>query len=435
MLFNGHSYFGVGKSDSITFSSENKFSIPKIIAQSNPIIINGNSDFRNQALLNGWTGSGDINNPIIISNQTIETNNNFSIFISNTNLYFIIENCVLTEHGIPEQLSTPAFPYYTPSAGILLNEVLNGELIGNVIQNNYGIGIWIKNSNYINLLYNIVQSNGDKGIFLFNSSNNYLFNNSAISNTNANILINSNSNNNILINNLAQNSINGNGIVVMQSNNNLLFHNEAINNNGWGVQVYHYDFDPQNNNVSFNNFINNNQYLNYTHQGWCDGSTNTYSHNYWSDLTGPDANHDGIVDISYNMSGLGPTDDEPEVQPFNLHFYTLQVPLEASYITKYITYSSSTNTQLSDIQLNWIIIGIVFFAVLSILVTFGIKKKSLKEVKYTNIENNNRNLEHKLSNNSKNFSKVLQICPKCHFKIEDSTDIFCQNCGSMLKRS
>ena len=76
-------------------------SINSLMSSSNPISINGNADFANQASINSWPGSGIASDPYIIENVEITTSLSSinAISIQNTNVYFLIRNSILQATG------------------------------------------------------------------------------------------------------------------------------------------------------------------------------------------------------------------------------------------------------------------------------------------------------------------------------------------------
>ena len=91
-----------------------------------PISINGNGDFTSR---NGVTGgSGTEEDPYIISNWKIRPIKRTGISISNTDAYFIVENC----HIFGNRLNNPM--------GIWLLNVTNGKILNSACQkNSFGI--------------------------------------------------------------------------------------------------------------------------------------------------------------------------------------------------------------------------------------------------------------------------------------------------------
>jgi len=118
----------------------------------NPIHINGNEDFASQAATNGWPGNGTQENPYIIEGYEINANGGtYCIWIENTNVWFVIRNCILWNATSP--MSEP------DGAGIYLKNVQNGTIDNNTCTNNY------------------------YGIYMYSSSNNEVANNNCSGNS------------------------------------------------------------------------------------------------------------------------------------------------------------------------------------------------------------------------------------------------------------
>ena len=105
-----------------------------------PIAIDGDANFSDTALLEGWPGDGSPENPFIIDGLDIDLGGSAGqcISINNTRVSFSIRNCNLT--GTGRELG----------AGISLENVTNGELLNNTCTSNRW-GIRLGNSDFNNL--------------------------------------------------------------------------------------------------------------------------------------------------------------------------------------------------------------------------------------------------------------------------------------------
>ncbi len=126
-----------------------------------PITITSNADFASQ----GWPGNGTESNPYVIEGLNITTSGN-CISISDTTVYFVIRNCLLTGgrnwHGVS------------------LDNVINGRIEGCTISGkSSGVGIFHSSNN--TLVNNTISDNWH-GVFIYCSSNNTLVNNEFVSN-------------------------------------------------------------------------------------------------------------------------------------------------------------------------------------------------------------------------------------------------------------
>lgn len=109
---------------------------------------------------NDWcSGLGTIETPYLIENVSInalslDEKKKIKINIVNSSVYFIIKNCSITNSN---------------NAGISLNNVTNGLIIGNNCSNNYR-GIFLRDCHNNSLQENYLFDNNDYGIFLQDSN-------------------------------------------------------------------------------------------------------------------------------------------------------------------------------------------------------------------------------------------------------------------------
>ncbi|KKN43994.1 hypothetical protein LCGC14_0697550 [marine sediment metagenome] len=289
---------------------------------------NGSVIIIDDTSLNNWEwaekrfwceGSGTINDPYVISGLIIDAQDaGTCIEIRNSIKYFSIErNAFINSSG-----------GYT-EAGIKLNNVTNGQIIGNDVSDINYIGIYLLNSNF-----NLIEGNNasyitDLGIWLVNSDNNSI-NKNIVNNSPQNAIeIDDDSD----LNNITSNTVNGNqkGIVIYgNSDYNYIFNNTVKFNtiaDGVGINI----LDTCMNNTIFNNLLVNNSkgiqiqlttsngnmvyyntFINNTLSASDDGINKWYSGttgNYWDDYNGEDLNDDGIGDTPYNITGLGGSND------------------------------------------------------------------------------------------------------------------------------
>lgn len=176
----------------------------------------------------------------------------------------------------------------------------NTIIENNMTLNNWGIDIQSSSNNGVNK--NSVRYN-NVGISLLGCSNNSLTANQVASNNNDGILIDTSSSNRLDQNIIETNG--DNGVLLLNSSDNNIRVNRIANNNHTGISL---DFSS-NNDVYRNDFVNN------TRQAFNDlFSVNIWDHgypsggNYWSDCNktdsfkGPNQNetgNDGIVDTPY----------------------------------------------------------------------------------------------------------------------------------------
>jgi len=149
-------------------------------------------------------------NPHIIENVTIDAGGSLDgILIENSNEYFIIRNCTVYNAG-------------EDYAGILLQNVTNGQILNSNSSNNPLTGIMIFDCNNITISNNTLMSNAMQGIYLNNSFYNVISGNNLTNHEDAISLMNSNENN------VTKNNINyttNNGISISYSYNNTFMEN------------------------------------------------------------------------------------------------------------------------------------------------------------------------------------------------------------------
>ncbi|MFX1263406.1 MAG: NosD domain-containing protein [Promethearchaeota archaeon] len=186
------------------------------------IAIDGDANFSDTALLEGWPGDGSPENPYIIDSLEIDLGGEFGdcISIKNTRVCFIISNCNLTG-GYYDYMDW----WWSPGAGINLWNVAGGELVKNTCNgNNAGIAFQSSDSN--TLANNTCNSNTKIGINLWLSGDNTLLDNTCNSNDIGIFIHNSDSN--AVANNICNN--NGIGINLEDSYSNTVANNILLGN-------------------------------------------------------------------------------------------------------------------------------------------------------------------------------------------------------------
>ncbi len=121
-----------------------------------PISIYGDTDFANQAMVNGWLGNGSKSNPYIIKDLIIDGGGkNNGISISNTKVYFKLSNNTITN----------------TSRGIFLYFSGNSTVNGNFVNKTRDYGVFLYFSGNSTVSGNTVSNSNTKGIFLYSSHN------------------------------------------------------------------------------------------------------------------------------------------------------------------------------------------------------------------------------------------------------------------------
>ena len=227
------------------------------------IAIDGDANFSDTALLEGWPGDGSPENPFIIDGLDIVVDGGHLISISNTRVSFTISNCNLTGACVNTM-------YGTDGTGIYLNNVTNGELVNNICNSNWH-GIRLKYSDYNTVENNTCLFNLN-AIGLAFSSYNTVANNTCTSidhgiglggGSDYNIVANNTCNSNRVIaihlgfvgyNTVANNTCkyNGIGIHLSGSADNILENNICCNNSV-GISLGESDHNTVVNNTCINN--------------------------------------------------------------------------------------------------------------------------------------------------------------------------------------
>lgn len=123
----------------------------------NPIVISGDADFALKAASEKWSGLGTTADPYIIANYDINSSSLSGIRISNTKVHFTISD--ITAHS-----SSHGY------VGIRLCNVANGRIENSVMTGNQ-YGIYIVDSNHIEISDCAVSSSSSNGIYLKSCKN------------------------------------------------------------------------------------------------------------------------------------------------------------------------------------------------------------------------------------------------------------------------
>ncbi len=307
------------------------------------IRINNNTDFANQAASENWSGDGSQGNPYIISGYDIDAHGaGAAIYVGNTTVYFIIENCQVYN---TTQVSVP---YYSGD-GIILYNAANG-VIRNCISSDNGVdGIMIDSSCNIRventtshhndggsglrltysrniILYNVSCTNNFwSGIEFYHSDYNTLHNSSVKYTVYSNgIHLDSSKYNHLENNTIYHNPMSG--IYLDSSNNNIITYNNISDNGKYGI----YSDSSSGNRIYGNSFYYNqgsgNSYSSSHIQAYSLNSSDLWNNskigNYWHDWANNndtnDQNNDGIVDWAYKIDGSAGAKD----------YYPLKNPIQ-----------------------------------------------------------------------------------------------------------
>jgi len=256
-----------------------------------------------------WPGNNNT-----LSNNTCSSNDDCGIYLSSSSNTLSNNTCSNNWNGI----------YLWSSS--------NNTISNNSCSSNDAYGIYLHSSRDDTISTNTCSSNSWHGIKLYSSSNNTISNNSCSSNYAYGIQLDLSSSNTLSNNNCSNNDY---GIFLDLSSSSVISWNKLCNNYHSGVDVYSGSY----NRIWINTFIGNNlggiqANDDGTNNHWnTSGSPHGYG-NYWSDLTTPDVNFDGIVDWSYNLTGATEAKD----------FYPLTAPPGSPDILPPNTTSSPSGT-------------------------------------------------------------------------------------------
>lgn len=218
-IFISSNFFVIRKTISLNLETDStkKYLEDSDYQEINPFVIIGNDEWEQLANSVPWcNGSGTIEDPYIINNVFINgRNQNNCVTISDTSVYFIIQNCFFNNSK----------DYYT-FAGIYLENVENSKVLNNILLFHHN-GIKLLSS-YNNLIKDNLLEFCYSGIHLSASSYNTISNNKAKFNEFRGISVLHDSNFNLIY----ENNINHSGfdgITVLHTNNNKIFNNTILN--------------------------------------------------------------------------------------------------------------------------------------------------------------------------------------------------------------
>jgi parallel beta-helix repeat protein len=181
--------------------------------------------------------------------------------------------------------------------GIALEDDCNSTLIsGNSIYNNSGPGMYFHQSGYNTITENIASGNENDGIFLEEGCDHNVILQNTFDYNNIGIDLYYSDHNSITENTASFNIYDG--IEIEAGNYNSIIGNTIANNTEFGIYI---ETDSNRNSIYRNYFLNNGMHA------YDDGVNNEWNSttigNYWDNHTGPDSNHDGIVDTPYTYIG------------------------------------------------------------------------------------------------------------------------------------
>ncbi|MFX0087884.1 MAG: right-handed parallel beta-helix repeat-containing protein [Candidatus Hodarchaeota archaeon] len=293
-----------------------------------PIVIDGNDNFNVTVIYEGWKGNGTEVNPYIIDGLLIDNDSEFLLKISNTDVFFQINNCEFRggSYGLYlENVSNGKIlrNHFTNSSSneINLRESYLNEIIDNQIVDFERNAIDLEFSHNNTICNNFINQSGYMyGIYLYYADNNTFYNNTISNCWAGGVSIGTESDHNNFTSNLISHQIHGSGIFVYPTaHNNSVTRNTFYRNPGYGIEI-----EGNHTIIEWNNFIDNFfQNFRYFQQARDDGGANTFRYNFWNDwlnvdvvpriigsTLNPDNNSDGIIDNPYPIDGDTGNNDE-----------------------------------------------------------------------------------------------------------------------------
>ena len=195
------------------------------------IIIWKDEDF----LFYDFPGDGTPDNPFQIKNYNITTESRNGIYITNTTLHFIVENCYIN----------------AKDNGIYIERVAGGtfSILNNECSKNYN-GIIISHTNFFSISNNTVETNIASGISLTNTNFTVIENNTVSYNGEQGLIIYYTRNSTVRYNSF---NMNGESGIMLISSLNSVINNNYLYQNDVGTSVWWSDFTQ----ICNNSFIEN----------------------------------------------------------------------------------------------------------------------------------------------------------------------------------
>jgi parallel beta-helix repeat protein len=187
--------------------------------------------------------------------------------------------------------------------GFYVTESSNVTIENNNCSDNLYHGVYAYSSNHIKIRNNALDRNGNIGIYMYASSEVLIENNTISGNLAHGVYLSSISNVTIANNSVSHNT--DFGMYLDRSSSILIKDNIIEGNARYGVYMY----ACTGNDIFGNAFLHNNgatASFNPSHRQAYDPGSNRWNStvgNYWSDLSAPDSDGDGVVDQPYSIDG------------------------------------------------------------------------------------------------------------------------------------
>ncbi|MHA2261944.1 MAG: right-handed parallel beta-helix repeat-containing protein [Candidatus Thorarchaeota archaeon] len=319
----------------------------QVYTSSPPIEIVGDANLTSEAVAHGWSGSGSLESPYIITglNITSTSGDGFLVSIEDTTLHFSLEDCLLVGGSIGVRFENVTNGRISGNTirnaedhGVFLGLCVNSSVADNTIRSNGRLGILVDLSGFSQFDNNTVTANLESGIKLRDSHNNSVAANTIYDNAEGGLVLGHSLNCTIEENLIYENSLRGisleassptivvNNTVYNHTEVGILFEgsygaslvkgNTFYRNSLTGLRIF-----SRNVTVIQNNFIDNGPHPPYKTQVFDHTEDSSFLDNFWSDWIGPDDNSDGIVDIPYTLQGSNTSLDETPRTSVYLNHY------------------------------------------------------------------------------------------------------------------
>lgn len=299
-----------------------------------PILIESDVEFLDQKSNEGWAGTGELSDPIVIQGYKISGTTQHCIEMGDTKLHFVIRDCYLDGKQIFDSIVLSG-----TSNGIITDNIIKNAAWGmaivsgcnNIIITNNSISQSVNNgidltwgSKNSQIINNSIYLSGANGIHLggieIQDCNSIISNNKIYSNSGLGMLIQTGGN---LISNNAvySNAAHGIHLSGVGSINNTLNENIIANNRGtfisYGIKS---DDLTANNIIRYNDFIGHESESN--NQAFDSGNNNTWDGNYWADQE----------QSFYNITGGISQDLSPLEKPYHFgNFFFIKPIIENDF--------------------------------------------------------------------------------------------------------
>ena len=284
----------------------------------NVIVVSGNSELMSHPDFTERDGV------YYLEGKTITNCAGDGIYIENTDVPFVISDCVVYDCGVPTCCNKPG-------NGMLFKNVVNGKVNDSEVRGNTLKGIKMANCSYMVIEDNYVHDNWKYGIDVYmeamptvDSHNITITNNTLVRNYYGIELLchNCTVRDNLILNSTAwAGGEEGWGIYV-SGNDSKIYNNTIKWSDSYGIKMDNTWIPTYRNCIVGNNFIENNQLHAHASQAFDNGvnywnttepvgyyypapytSHTNCTGNYWSDYTGSDPDGDGIGNTPYSIDG------------------------------------------------------------------------------------------------------------------------------------